>query len=440
MNDPALHIKMQNLSTTTITALPFLITLSHSQFNTGDLFLRDHQNDMIDQISSQGAMTKPNLVIRTNHSEKILIYTFLFLFASIGNSTSFVALLFMNKNTNKNFKNSRSRIRLLLMNLCIADLMVTYIHLPLEIIWAYTDSWLAGETMCKLMMFLRTFGHYLSSFVIITITIDRFYVIVKPLELEKVYTLNKILLTLSWLMSFLSSLPQVFVFELLAHPLDPTFKQCVTFGKLNTKMKKLIYSLYHFIGCYGAPLLIMCFCYFKIFSTIATHTKTNRENRDSNSKAYYQFLHSHNNRQHVDNQRYTRYMYKGRHYQGYGRPFNRRNILDGGHLVAFNSDNFRRNNNNTFMKAKYRTLKLSALIVLAYLFSWTPYYLCLLWAIADPNAFNNSKNNKIKNYLFTFAVSNSCLNPYIYGIFLNKLYRFLPCIEKKHEKKNFTKS
>ncbi len=35
---------------------------------------------------------------------------------------------------------------------------------------------------------------------------------------------------------------------------------------------------------------------------------------------------------------------------------------------------------NTFEKAKYKTLKLSALIVVAFLFSWTPYYFCVLWA------------------------------------------------------------
>ena len=146
--------------------------------------------------------------------------------------------------------------------------------------------------------------------------------------MEKVYTLNKILLTFSWLMSFISSLPQVFVFELLAHPLDPSFKQCVTFGKLNTQFKKLIYSLYNFIGCYGAPLLIMCYCYFKIFSTIAIHTKENRQNQQ-NSKLNTHYHHL-NNKQQIDMQRYLRYKYKNRNYQNYARAFNRRNVLDNG--------------------------------------------------------------------------------------------------------------
>ena len=185
--------------------------------------------------------------------------------------------------------------------------------------------------------------------------------IVKPLELEKVYTLNKILLSLSWIMSFLSSLPQVFVFELLSHPQDPTFRQCVTFGKLNTQFKKLIYSLYHFIGCYGAPLLIMCFCYFKIFSTIATHTKTNRYNVNGHYSNHFHYLKSHPKSK-AEIQRYLRYRHRGRNYQSYSRAFNKCNMHDYNHYAIQNNETFRRNNNSTFLKAKYRTLKLSALI------------------------------------------------------------------------------
>lgn len=186
--------------------------------------------------------------------------------------------------------------------------------------------------------------------------------IVKPLELEKVYTLNKILLTVSWMMSFLSSLPQVFLFELLSHPQDPTFRQCVTFGKLNTQFKKLIYSLYHFTGCYGAPLLIMCFCYFKIFSTIATHTKTNRYNVNGHYSNQFHYLSS-QPKSKAEIQRYLRYRYRGRNYQSYSRAFNKCNIHDyGQNGMHSQSEAIRRNHNNTFLKAKYRTLKLSALI------------------------------------------------------------------------------
>lgn len=46
--------------------------------------------------------------------------------------------------------------------------------MPLEIAWAATVQWLAGDVMCRVMMFTRTFGLYLSSYVLICIAIDRY--------------------------------------------------------------------------------------------------------------------------------------------------------------------------------------------------------------------------------------------------------------------------
>lgn len=45
--------------------------------------------------------------------------------------------------------------------------------MPLEIGWSITVSWEAGDAMCRIMAFFRMFGLYLSSFVIVCISIDR---------------------------------------------------------------------------------------------------------------------------------------------------------------------------------------------------------------------------------------------------------------------------
>lgn len=50
---------------------------------------------------------------------------------------------------------------------------VTFLTMPLEIGWASTVSWEAGDAMCRIMAFFRTFGLYLSSFVLICISVDR---------------------------------------------------------------------------------------------------------------------------------------------------------------------------------------------------------------------------------------------------------------------------
>jgi hypothetical protein len=61
---------------------------------------------------------KPRLI----HTDKIIIYSILFVLSSVGNTTSLIALINMNKR--KSLNCSKSRIRLLFINLCIGDLMV----------------------------------------------------------------------------------------------------------------------------------------------------------------------------------------------------------------------------------------------------------------------------------------------------------------------------
>jgi gonadotropin-releasing hormone receptor len=50
---------------------------------------------------------------------------------------------------------------------------VTFLMMPLEIAWNTTVSWRAGDAVCRIMSFFRTFGLYLSSFVIVSISLDR---------------------------------------------------------------------------------------------------------------------------------------------------------------------------------------------------------------------------------------------------------------------------
>ncbi|RWS00001.1 G protein-coupled receptor-like protein, partial [Dinothrombium tinctorium] len=128
----------------------------------------------------------------------ILIYVILFIIGGIGNVTVLIRLMV------KKFRNSS--VKLLMIHLSIADMIVIFILIPLEIIWAITLEWPTNEFGCKLLQALRSFGHYLSSMVLICISLDRYFVLTKPL----VYTRNntKKMIAISWLLSFIFSIPQ----------------------------------------------------------------------------------------------------------------------------------------------------------------------------------------------------------------------------------------
>ena len=62
-----------------------------------------------------------------------------------------------------------------------SDLIVSYVVIPLEIGWAVSVQWYAGNVACKLLMFIRALAFYLSSMLLVSLTIDRFLAIARPL-------------------------------------------------------------------------------------------------------------------------------------------------------------------------------------------------------------------------------------------------------------------
>lgn len=131
----------------------------------------------------------------------VIAYVCLFVVAASGNLTVFIALF--------RSRRMKSRVNLFIMHLSIADLIVAFIMLPLETAWNVTVSWQAGDIACRVMMFFRAFGFYLSSSVLVTISLDRYFSIVHPLSLHDADRRGKIMLALAWILSTVASLPQV---------------------------------------------------------------------------------------------------------------------------------------------------------------------------------------------------------------------------------------
>lgn len=104
---------------------------------------------------------------------------------------------------------SKSRHHFLLLNLALADSVVSFIMIPTEIGWRLTNAWTAGNFVCKIFQFVRVFGPYASSMVLICISIDRYYAVVKPFTYTTMDTRISCLLRLAWIISFLLSIPQV---------------------------------------------------------------------------------------------------------------------------------------------------------------------------------------------------------------------------------------
>jgi gonadotropin-releasing hormone receptor len=96
----------------------------------------------------------------------IMIYSVIFFLSLYLNSKLF-------KMTREAHQKDGSRVHKFIMHLNIADLIVTLITIPIEVGWKWSIDWNAGNTACKLFTFMRPIGIYLSSFLVISLSIDR---------------------------------------------------------------------------------------------------------------------------------------------------------------------------------------------------------------------------------------------------------------------------
>ncbi|GFU25351.1 gonadotropin-releasing hormone receptor [Nephila pilipes] len=107
---------------------------------------------------------------------EIILYSIMFLIAAVGNIPVFVTLLVK--------LHRYSRVNLMIMHLAIADLIVTFVMIPYQIARRITVQWVGNNVTCKAILFLSTFVPYLSSSVLVSICMDRYFAILHPLKVN----------------------------------------------------------------------------------------------------------------------------------------------------------------------------------------------------------------------------------------------------------------
>lgn len=301
--------------------------------------------------SSNGSAALPlYMVFNDGHRLSIAVYSVLMVFSTIANITILVLLV-------KRKRQQPSRINTMLMHLAIADLLVTFFMMPMEIAWAYTVQWLAGDIMCRLMSFTRIFGLYLSGFVLCCISIDRYYAVLKPLDFIDLDRREKYMLLFAWIGAALCSVPQVIVFHEETHPNFTWYKQCVTYHSFANDFQEKVYNVSGMVFMYAFPLSVIIFSYASILLEIYRRTR-NPGVADSVTRSSLAFL----------------------------------------------------------GKAKVRTLKMTIIIVFVFFVCWTPYHVMCVWYWYDKST-ALEVDQRVQKILFLFACTNSCANPIVYGIF-----------------------
>ncbi|XP_020790329.1 gonadotropin releasing hormone receptor 4 [Boleophthalmus pectinirostris] len=256
----------------------------------------------------------------------------------------------------------KSHVRILIMNLTVADLLVTFIVMPLDAVWNITVQWQAGDFACRLLMFLKLVAMYSCAFVTVVISLDRQSAILNPLGISEAKRKSKIMLTVAWTTSVVLSLPQMFIFHAVTITVPEHFTQCTTHGSFVWRWQETLYNLFTFACLFLLPLIIMICCYTRILAQISSRMN-NLLSRDV-------------------------------------------------HL---------RRSHNNIPRARMRTLKMSIVIVSSFIVCWTPYYLLGLWYWLYPEDMEETVSHSLTHMLFIFGLFNACLDPITYGLFTMRL-------------------
>ncbi|XP_058446014.1 gonadotropin-releasing hormone receptor [Malaya genurostris] len=258
-----------------------------------------------------------------------------------------------------------SAIYSLIFHLSIADLLVTGFCMIGEAAWSYTVEWMAGMVACKLFKLLQMFSLYLSTYVLVLVGVDRWVAVKYPMKsLNTARRCHRYLLG-AYTVSFLLSIPQWMIFRVAKGPFLEDFYQCVTHGFYTDRWQEQLYTTFTLVFMFIIPLLILIGTYLSTFRTISSSEKIFRIETTAMDRSYYR--RSDTNRQRL------------------------------------------------IHKAKMKSLRISVVIVVVFIVCWTPYYIMMLiFMFLNPT---ERLGEDLQAGIFFFGMSNSLINPLIYGAF-----------------------
>lgn len=277
-------------------------------------------------------------------------------------------------------RHKHSRMYFFMKHLSIADLAVAIFQILPQLIWDITFRFYGPDYLCRLIKYLQVVGMFASTYMLLLMSLDRCLAICQPLRsLHRRSDRLSVLLT--WIVCLLFSIPQLQIFSMK----DVAHGGVDCWASFIEPWGPKAYITWITLSVYIIPVVVLSVCYglisFKIWQNIKLKTvhETNMSLTASSN-------------------------------------------CHGGTLSRVSSVKL-------ISKAKIRTVKMTFIIVLAFIMCWTPFFIVQMWIAWDQNAPKEDLPFVITSLL---ASLNSCCNPWIYMLFTGHLFhdllrRFLCC-------------
>ncbi|XP_056376416.1 neuropeptide S receptor isoform X2 [Hyla sarda] len=196
-------------------------------------------------------------------TEQLITLWILFVFIMVGNS---VVLYLTWK---ERIRRRKSRMTFFVTQLAITDALTGLISILTDIIWRFTGDFLAPDIVCRVIRYLQVVLLYASTYVLVSLSIDRYHAIIHPMKFLQGERQAKVLIVVAWTLSFLFSTPTLIIFG--KYKLANGEIQCWALWPDESYWKPYM-TIVSFL-VYFIPLLIISVIYFIVIRTIWAKSK-----------------------------------------------------------------------------------------------------------------------------------------------------------------------
>ncbi|CAF4512931.1 unnamed protein product [Rotaria socialis] len=189
--------------------------------------------------------------------EQIVLAT-IFISALIGNILVLIVML--------TARHKRiTRMAFFILHLTIADLLVAFFSVLPMLIWKSTSTFFGGDIICRLITFFMLTSTYISVYTLVVMTIDRYQAIVHPLN-TYAWTPHTGLfhMVAVWCLSIFLAAPQLFIFR-LEYDSNRTVKMCTAKFLGHNGTWELIYIIWTIFVQFILPVSALIYCYGSIY-------------------------------------------------------------------------------------------------------------------------------------------------------------------------------
>ncbi|XP_066271225.1 oxytocin receptor-like [Branchiostoma lanceolatum] len=276
-------------------------------------------------------------------------------------------------------RKKKSRHNTFVLNLTVADLLVTLITVLSQIIWELMeDAWMALDVGCRVVKFGQVFAIIASSNMIVLLALDRHNVIIKPFSSR--WRPWKITAA-GWVVSLLLAAPQAYVFREVQD--EDGVPYCRSIFSSRPAWHLQIYIIYGATVVFVVPFCILSYTYSRVLAKVWIRARAGSP-RELERKA------------------------------GGSKKTHRRVscVAQAGNLLP---------------RAKVKTLKMTLVIIMAFVLCGLPYFI-----VEIKVAFGGMSQLDMDVYavLGVFAVANSAVNPFVF-LFFNSNNKFIHSLEQK---------